>query len=310
MSQHTSLVVGGTGFIGRCLVHALIAQGDIVRVMSRRPATADMFPASPRLHAFIANYGDIDRLREALVGVQTVFHLASSTQPKSSNDDMEFDIQSNLPPTIRLMDEIVRQGEARIIFVSSGGTVYGTPMQTPIAETHPTDPLCSYGIVKVAIEKYLHLYEHLRGLDHRILRVSNPFGPGQHLNPAQGVVGNFIHQLAAGRRLSVWGDGSVVRDYIYISDVVRALMLAKVHEGPSRVFNIGSGTGHRLIDIIVIIAAALGRRPEIVFEPSRSFDIPANILDTTVAQRELKWHPEVGFEEGVRKTIESLFDAK
>lgn len=310
MSQNTTLVIGGTGFIGRRLVPALIARGDNVRVMSRRPALDGILPNSPFLHACVADYGDLGSLRKALVGVHTVFHLASSTQPKSSNDDMKCDIQSNLLPSVGLMNEVVRQGKARIVFVSSGGTIYGIPKQTPITESHPMEPLCSYGIVKLAIEKYLHMYEALKGLDYRVLRVSNPFGPTQHLNPAQGVVGNFIHQMAAGKRLSVWGDGSIVRDYIYIDDVVRALILAGRHTGDGRVFNIGSGTGHRLIDIIDIIGLALGKRPEVDFAPSRSFDIPINVLDTTAAHRELGWSSEITFEEGVRMTVESLFHAK
>jgi len=205
------------------------------------------------------------------------------------------------------MDEIVRQDQRiRLVFVSSGGTVYGAPKTTPIREDHPLDPLCSYGIVKLAIEKYLLMHSALKGLDYRVLRVSNPFGPGQHLNPTQGVVGNFIHQLSQGRRLSVWGDGSIVRDYIYIDDVVRALLLADRHAGVGRVFNIGSGHGHRLIDVIEIIGRALGKLPEIDFGAARSFDIPVNILDTSVARQELEWRPEIPFEDGVRKTVESL----
>jgi UDP-glucose 4-epimerase len=306
MAHNTSLVVGGTGFIGRRLVPALIARGDTVRVMSRRPATAGALPNSPFLHVSVADYGDVGALHDALDGVDTVFHLASSTQPKSSNDDMEGDIRSNLIPTVGLMNEVVRKGKARIVFVSSGGTVYGIPNQTPIAESHPLNPLCSYGIVKLAIEKYLHMFETLKGLDYRVLRVSNPFGPSQHLNPAQGVVGNFIHQLSVGRRLSVWGDGSIVRDFVYIDDVVSALMLAGRHSGEGRVFNISSGKGYRLIDVIEIIGSALGKRPEVDFAASRSFDIPVNVLDTGAAHRDLGWRPEITFEEGVRMTVESL----
>jgi len=277
--------------------------------MTRRPASFAILDQHERLEVVCADYGNTTALEECLVGVDVVFHLASSTQPKSSNDDMLFDVQTNLLPSINLAEACARTRRARLVFVSSGGTVYGRPQSIPIPETHSTDPLCSYGIVKVAIEKYLHLYRELLELDYCILRVSNPFGPSQHLNPAQGVVGNFIHQMHRGRPLNVWGDGSVVRDYIYIDDVIAALHSAGEYDGGSRMFNIGSGECHSILDVVATIGRVIGRTPDIRFEQSRAFDIPVNILDTSLAGRELGWAPTTTFEQGISKIFESILHA-
>jgi UDP-glucose 4-epimerase len=306
MSEQISVIIGGTGFIGRNLVEALIRQGDSVRVICRRPLAPDSPRSAQGVQCIVGDYGDPEVLAAALPGATRVFHLASTTQPQSSNNDMAFDIESNLLPSVRLAAACV-QLKLRLVFVSSGGTVYGVARDLPIREDHPTDPLCSYGIVKLAAEKYFHLHESLHGLDYRVLRVANPFGPGQHRNPLQGVVGNFIHQLAAGQPLTVWGDGMVIRDYVFMDDVIRALVAVALHQGPGRTYNIGSGVGRSLVNVIEVISAALKRPATVEFSPSRKFDIPANVMDISSAGRDLGWRPEISFEEGVLKTISSVF---
>jgi len=191
----------------------------------------------------------------------------------------------------------------KLVFVSSGGTVYGRPQQTPIPETHPTEPTCSYGIVKLAIEKYLALYQMLHGLDYRVLRLANPYGPGQEANRAQGVIGTFLSRVVHDEAIEVWGDGSVVRDYLYIGDTVAAMLLAAEYAGAERIFNIGSGEGHSVREIIAAVEQATGKKAKASYTAARKFDVPVSVLDISRAQNELGWRPAVNLDEGLYLTL-------
>lgn len=158
------LVLGGAGFIGSHLVDGLLAHGHQVRVLDRpgvAPIHRDPNPALEIVAGDFSNAGDI---AEAITGIDVCFHLVSTTLPRSSNADPVFDLETNLVGTVRLLQRTVESGVRKVVFVSSGGTVYGTPQYLPIDENHPTNPICSYGITKLAIEKYLELFHHLHGL--------------------------------------------------------------------------------------------------------------------------------------------------
>jgi UDP-glucose 4-epimerase len=302
-----SLVLGGGGFIGSHLVTALLAGGEAVRVLERpyRDRSA-LIPSHPSLEWQEGDFCNARDLRRALEGVDTVFHLISTTQPQSSNDDPAFDVQSNLLATLGLLEQLRNHPEITLVFVSSGGTVYGRPQQIPIPETHPTDPTCSYGIVKLAIEKYLALYRILHGLDYRILRLANPYGPGQEANRAQGVVGAFLSRVTHDEPIEVWGDGSVVRDYIHIGDAVSAMLQAAQYRGEERIFNIGSGCGHSVREIITAVEGASGKTARVQYKAARKFDIPVSILDISLAQSRLGWAPKIDLSEGLRLTLAAL----
>jgi UDP-glucose 4-epimerase len=301
-----ALVLGGGGFIGSHLVSALLAHGTQVRVLERPYRTRmPTIPNHPGLEWQEGDFGNVQDIHRALENVDVVFHLVSTTQPKSSNDDPSFDVESNLVATLRLLDQL-RGTDTLLIFSSSGGTVYGTPIQTPIPETHPTDPTCSYGIVKLAIEKYLALYRLLHGLEYRILRVANPYGPGQEANRAQGVVGTFLSRVVHDEPIEVWGDGSVVRDYLYISDTVSALMQAAQYRGTERIFNIGSGGGHSVREIIAAVEQVTGKKARASYTAARKFDVPVSVLDITRAKAELGWQPKIDLNEGLRLTHERI----
>ncbi len=301
-----ALVLGGGGFIGSHLVTALLAQGASVRVLERPyRERMPLIPDHPALEWQEGDFGNVQDIHRALENVDVVFHLVSTTQPKSSNDDPSFDVESNLVATLRLLDQM-RGSKTQLIFASSGGTVYGTPRSTPIPETHPTEPTCSYGITKLAIEKFLALYRLLHGLEYRVLRVANPYGPGQEANRAQGVVGTFLSRVMHDEPIEVWGDGSVVRDYLFISDTVSALLKAAEYRGNERVFNIGSGGGHSVREIIAAVEQVTGRKAQASFTAARKFDVPVSVLDITRARKELGWQPRVDLNEGLRLTHERL----
>ena len=304
------LVLGGGGFIGSHLTAALLAAGHDVRVLERPGrARPPEIPPSAKLDWQEGDFGHAEDIRRALEGVDTVFHLVSSTQPQSSNDDPAFDVQSNLLATLSLLEQLRAQPQVKLIFVSSGGTVYGVPGAVPIPETHPTEPTCSYGIVKLAIEKYLALYRILHGLDYRILRLANPYGPGQQGNRAQGAVGVFLAHIVQAEPIEVWGDGTVVRDYLYIGDVVAALLSAARYGGEARIFNIGSGQGRSVREIIAAIEAATGKTAAVRYTPGRKFDIPVSVLDIARARAELDWTPQTSLADGLRLTYTALTGA-
>jgi UDP-glucose 4-epimerase len=172
----------------------------------------------------------------------------------------------------------------------------------PIDERHPTDPLVSYGITKLAIEKYLHLFEHLHGIRAISLRVANPYGERQRIETAQGVVGVFLHRAISGIPLDIWGDGTITRDYIHVSDVAEAFVRAIDYSGDKRTFNISSGVGVSLNELIGMMENVLGRPIMRKFLPGRPFDVPVSVLCNKLAQDELNWSPLIPMRAGLERT--------
>lgn len=302
------LVLGGRGFIGSHLVDALLAHGHVVRCFDRPHVAplADAHMSVPNFELYEGDLASETDVAEALAGCDVCFHLISTTLPKSSNADPVFDVESNVLGTVRLLTHAVKSGLKKVIFVSSGGTVYGVPMQIPIPETHPTDPVCSYGICKLAIEKYLALFKLLHGLDYTVLRLANPYGERQRTHASQGAVAVFLGKVLRNEPVEIWGDGSVVRDYIHIADVVNALLAALERSPNEHVFNIGSGRGHSLNEVLDVIEAVTGRVAVRRYLPGRVFDVPVSVLAIERAQRSLDWSPRISFDQGLAKFVDWL----
>lgn len=299
------LVLGGKGFIGSHVVQRLLALGYRVRVLDRPGSPiAAISDLEDRVEFIDGEFSDSETVRMALKGCQYCFHLISTTGPKSSNDDPAFDVDSNIIGTIKLLDIARQERISKVIFVSSGGTVYGSPKYTPIDEAHPTDPSCSYGITKLAIEKYLHLYRTLYGLDYVVLRISNPFGEWQRTHAAQGAIAVFLGRALRDEPVEIWGDGSVVRDYVYIGDVIDAIIAAMTYRGEERVMNVGSGVPTSLLQVLDSIDAVTGKRIERCFMPGRGFDVPVSVLSIKRAKRELGWSPKTSFQDGLTRMLD------
>lgn len=298
------LVVGGCGFIGSHLVGRLAEGGHAVRVYDRSP---NRFAGVPEGAEFVeGELGNHGLIREAVESMEVVYHFVSTTLPKTSNDDPIYDVRSNLVDTLQLLEACVEAGVRKVVFSSSGGTVYGPPEAVPITEDHPTNPISSYGIVKLAIEKYLGLFRHLHGLDYAALRISNPYGPLQDPAGQQGAISVFLDRIRTGRPITIWGDGGVVRDYLYVSDLTDALELAAEVETRRKVFNIGHGEGASLNELIELMSGVAGARPEVEYLPARSLDVPTSVLDISRAQGEMGWSPKTGMVEGISRTWEWL----
>jgi UDP-glucose 4-epimerase len=299
-------VLGGTGFIGQHLVQDLVSRGDAVTVFSR--SDADSVRANnpvfsvDAVHWVKGDWSDPVALAAALRGADVCFHLVSTSLPRSSNEDPVADITTNVGGTLRLLERVVALGVKKVVFVSSGGTIYGAPQFLPVSENHPLEPNCSYGIGKLAIEKYLQLFSTLHGLDYGIVRLSNPYGEGQQVNRAQGAVSVFLDRVLRSRSIDIWGDGSIVRDYIYVADAVDGILRVAEYQGPEKIFNIGSGMGRSLTDILAAIESLLGCKADVRFLAPRAFDVPVNVLCIERARALLGFDPKISFAEGIDRT--------
>ena len=290
------LVIGGSGFIGSHVVDALLDAGHSVRIFSRHPER--FRSALPKVDYHLGDFRDRMSLAEALTGVDAVFHVLSTTFPGTANLDPKTDVRDNLVGTLELIETMLELKISRLLFVSSGGTVYGVPEQVPIPESHPLHPINSYGIVKVAIEQFLEMYRRTRGLSPIIIRVSNPFGPRQGHTGVQGVVSTFLDRVATGKEIEIWGDGSVVRDFIDVRDLAELCVLAGTSEQEGT-YNAGSGVGTSLNELLDVIRQATKKDVIINFKPARLIDVPISILDCSHAVREFAWKPKRTLREGI-----------
>jgi UDP-glucose 4-epimerase len=301
LDHRTSCVVfGGGGFIGINLCRRLVAMGCRVRAYGRRCA----FPEELQgIEWYQGDFSDATTLASAMESFDVAFHLVNATTPQSANLEMPLGIEKDLLPSLALFEIARKLGLRRLVYVSSGGTVYGCPAQIPTPETAPTNPITAYGINKLAVEKYLALYEYLHGLDYRVLRVSNPFGPFQTTVKNQGIIAALISRGLRNEEIEIWGDGTVVRDFIFIDDVVDALIAAADDLGDKRIFNIGSGEGRSLREVMSAIERHLGVRINSVLKPGRALDVPVSILAIDQARDILRWTPKTTFDTGLDRTI-------
>ena len=299
------LVLGGSGFLGSHIVDKFLAEKHDVTVYDLYP---ERFRRSPAGITFVTgDFGNVGALDELIAtGFDAVIHCVSTTTPKSSNESPEFDIQSNVIGTLYLLDICVKRKVGKLVFLSSGGTVYGDiGNKDMVDETHAVRPMCSYGVSKLTIEHYLDVYRHLRGLNYVALRLSNPYGERQSPLRALGALTVFLHKTLKHENVEVWGDGRVTRDFIYVCDVANAVYLAKINP-VSGIFNVGTGTGLSLRDILIEISNVVGREPCVTWLSSRSFDVPRIVLDATRLKKATNWNCHTGLQDGMAITAEWL----
>lgn len=297
------LIFGGGGFIGSTIADRLLQEGHALRIFERpRVPPYRKFSANEQVEWVAGDLSSAHDVADAVSGMDVVLHLVSTTLPKNSNDDPVYDVQSNLVATLRMLNAMVEHKILKIVFISSGGTVYGNPEYLPIDEKHPTNPLVSYGITKLAIEKYLKVYQHLHGIDYVVLRVANPYGERQRIETAQGAVGVFLYRALIGQPIEIWGDGSVMRDYIHVSDVAEAFVKAIAYNGKEGCFNVSSGSGTSLNDLIAMLEEVVEKHIDVRYLPGRSFDVPVSVLSNQLALKQLDWAPKVSMPDGIKRT--------
>ena len=242
--------------------------------------------------------------------IHLVYHTAWANIHETATKDPLGDIQTNVASSLNLLSACNETGVRRVIYLSSGGTVYGLPHSYPIPESHPTNPINAYGITKLLIEKYLYMYYHLYGLEYTILRPSVPYGPRQNPNRHQGVVSVFINKALHHEPVTIFGDGEVVRDYFYIDDLIQGLLAAKefAFDVNNAIFNIGGMYPYTLNELVQKIEAVLGIELLVKHEPARKFDVPKLLLDVNLARSYLNWAPTVALEDGIKRTVAWLND--
>ena len=302
-------IIGGAGFIGVNLAIRLSSFPDNrIMVVDRDES---FFEPLRKLNlsnvAFLVGSFDNDTDFDRQVkGQDVIYHLASTTIPGTSNQHIPEELDSNVTVTARLFDACVKQKVKKVIFISSGGTVYGKKGKCPIEENMVTYPISSYGIQKLAIEKMLYLYRYQFGLDYRIIRLANPYGPYQRPNGRLGVVTTFIYKAMTDGRLEVYGDGTVVRDFIYIDDAVKGIINIADGDCEYRVFNLGSGKGTSVNQVIDSIKKIVRDDICVEYESSRSGDVPENYLDISRYEKYYGKLDPMSLEEGIKRTMDFL----
>lgn len=295
------LIVGGNGFIGSHLKDAFLSNGLEVSVLDRQ--VERYRPPLENVRVVLGDLADPVLAQRSLNNTEAVIYCASTTTPQTSADEPVNDITENLIPFLRFLNLARHQRVRRFIFLSSGGTVYGVANTLPVSEEHPTNPFVSHGIVKLAMEKYLLTLARTGDMEVVILRVGNAYGERQNPFGGFGAIATFLGCVAMQQNIVLWGDGSIVRDYIYAKDVSAACLTAVMLEDAKGVYNIGTARGYSLNDVLEVITDTTGQpMPEVHREAKRNFDVPAIVLDNKLARQELHWKPATSLVEGVRLT--------
>lgn len=299
---------GGAGFIGKNLMIQLAKEKEnqITVFDVNKAFLSDVQPLPENVSFVETKFEQETDFTTLLQGQEIVYHLVSTSVPTTSNSKIPQELECNIVTTSLFLEACVKAGVKRVIFTSSGGTVYGKEVVCPLKEDAPTNPITTYGVQKITIEHLLYLYHHMHGLDYRIVRPGNPYGPYQRPNGVLGAITTFTYKALKDEEITVFGDGSVVRDYIYIDDAVRAIVNVANGDGKEKVFNIGSGKGTDLNEILATIRKVLGKELHVTYKEGRSVDVPVNYLDMTRYETTFGKTEFLSLEEGIRRTAEFL----
>lgn len=297
-------IYGANGFIGRHLLARLALGKYGVRAVSRHIGD-DLLHRFPSGVEFLeADLRDTLAIASSLQGIDTVVQLVSTSSPGLRNRYNVSDIRDNVIPHVEFLESAISAGVKKYIFISSGGTVYGPQDRSPIEEYFPTNPISSYGLTKLTIEKYIQMYGHVNDLNFVILRVSNPFGPGQKFQKGQGLIPAILSRFLQGQAIQIIGSGTAQRDYIFIDDVIDAIEASIVRdEAHKAIINVGSGIARSVIEVIDTMESVMGVRFRREFVESRKTDVDINVLRLEQARRLLGWRPKTTFRDGLVKTL-------
>jgi UDP-glucose 4-epimerase len=300
------VITGGSGFLGTNLLTQMGEDVEVV-VISRE---APVWPVRRLQIRYIEqDVREVDAYRNELIPGSVVVHMASSSYPGKAEKAIESDIQDNLLGTIRLAQACVQRGVRALVFLSSGGAVYGDQSMMPISESANLRPISAYGAMKISIETYLAVLHHIHGLPVAILRVGNAFGPWHH--SSQGAINVFMRKLQKDEPIEIWGDGKQVRDYVYAPDVARAIYLVgQSFTSGFDVFNVGTGQGRELAEVLRACELVADKQILTHFYEARDIDIRANVLDAKKIQTKFGWRPMVPFEQALAETWKWVQDFK
>lgn len=302
------IILGAAGFIGTNLT---------VKLADNKNDRITLVDKNINYFANILRYGfsnveikesslDEDDDFSVLDGQDVVYHLLSTNVPTTSNQHISQDIRANVLFSSNLFEACVQYRVKKVVFISSGGTVYGKEAACPLPENTPTNPISSYGVQKITIEKLLYLYNYMYGLDYRIIRLANPYGPYQRPNGVLGAVTTFTYKALKSETIQVYGDGSVVRDFIYIDDAIRAIVNIVNDGNKHHTFNLGCGYGTSIRDVLKSVEHALNLKLNVVYTESRPVDVPINYLDISRYEKYYGRLNPISLEEGIKRTAEFM----
>jgi UDP-glucose 4-epimerase len=303
------LILGGNGFIGSHLVDVLAEQGHTLRCFDRYK-TDDVIYRNDDHHVIELFRGDFlsrASIEEALEGIDYVFHFVSTTTPLTAENDPIVDIETNIKMSVELFQLCAEKNVKKVIFASTGGAIYGeTGLEAPINEDVYPKPISPYAIGKLTIENYLRYFKRKFKLPYVVYRISNPYGPRQNTMSGQGVIPIFLEKIANGEPIMLYGDGSMVRDYIYVEDVGQMIAGSFEGNGKQDVYNLASGTGYTVNDIVGAISTVTGRDVKMEHKETPSTFVQSVRLDAAALKRDFGVSAHTSLEEGIRKTWEAL----
>lgn len=293
------IIVGGAGFIGTALARALMERGTPVRVLDRPHRLERSAHLLVGIEQAMFEFPDTLGIERHLRGASALIHLTCTSTPSSSMQSLRRDADENIAPSVTLFETAGAAGVRKVLFASSGGTVYGDTDLFPIIENTPLGPLSGYGASKVAIETYLQLAARRDRFCGVNMRIANPYGPYQLSGAPIGIIARYLSLMAQGDPLTVWGDGSVVRDYIHIDDTTQAILALLDQDNlPNGAYNIGSGTGISVNDIIATLSKTTGLQPQVDYTPARGFDVARIVLNTDKITHATGWTPQTALMDG------------
>ncbi len=306
--NYSICIIGGAGFIGTNLVKSISKDVCRIRVTDRDDSFFQNIRnlGAENVEYSISKFSKDAEFEKLVSGYDVVFHMGSTNIPGTPDEGIESLFEENIIASAKLFEACVKQKVKKVVFISSGGAVYGNCDICPAREISETLPISTYGIEKITVEKLLHLYNYKYGLDYRIIRLSNPYGPYQRPNGRLGVINTFVYRALTGERLQVYGDGSVVRDFIYIDDAVSAIKKISFGKDQERIYNVGSGTGFSANEIIAIIEKVLKKTLTVDYGEKRASDVRKIILNIDRYKNKYGEIVHVGLEEGILKTAEFM----
>lgn len=303
------VILGAAGFIGTNLIASLSRQrGNRIRAVDQKEAYFAHIKSMKlnNVELIAETFSPEMDFEKVLEGSDVVYHLVSTTIPTTSNQHISQELYSNVIFSSNLLEACVHCKVKKVIFISSGGTVYGKEMQCPLKEETPTNPISSYGIQKITIEKLIYLYNYMYGLDYRIIRLANPYGPYQRPNGMLGAVTTFTYKALMNEEITVFGDGTVVRDFIYIDDAIRGILNVANGKKEYRTYNLGSGYGTCINKIIQLVKSEVNPKLKVKYVEGRKVDVPINYLDITRYESAYGTLSPIDLKEGIRKTADFL----
>tara|TARA_Y100001954_G_scaffold234127_1_gene288928 strand:- start:3739 stop:4635 length:897 start_codon:yes stop_codon:yes gene_type:complete len=286
------LILGGSSFIGLHLIRRLAKTKHKVTSFSRTEIKNKL----ANVNYIQGNFNNRRDVKNALKGMDAIIHLIVSSSPRSSNKSIQVDVETNLINTIQLLELMKEENIKKIIFPSSGCSVYGN--NSCANELSALEPSSSYGIIKLAIEKYLKLYEVIYDIEALIFRVSCVYGPAYKKIGSQGIISTTLYKLRSNTPLGIWGDGNSIRDFIFIDDLID-LFENSIKSFRKGVYNAGSGKGYSVLDIISICEKVTKKSAEVNYFPAVKGDLTEIVLDQVKTEHELDWRTKISIEKGI-----------